>query len=59
LLYDVFWLLVSGGIGDSDDVEDGGLESGVRKFSYYMSFISMLFRFVVIGVFAKASVEFT
>jgi len=58
LLYDVFWLIVSGGIGDSDDIESAGLESGIRNFSYYMSFISMLSRFVIIGVFAKASVEF-
>ena len=46
-------------MGDKDDVEDGGVETPVRLFSYYISVISMLFRFVVIGVFAKASAEFT
>jgi hypothetical protein len=56
-LYDLFWLLFSGGsLGHLEDPESS--DHTVKVFSYYMSLVSMFFRVIVIGVFAKASADF-
>jgi len=57
--YDVLWLLMSAGSYNVEETgSDGGLEKSIRKFSLTMSVISVIFRFVVIFVFWKDSIDF-
>ena len=57
-VYDVLWLILRFGDLSGDDEEDGGMEATVRKFSLFMTIISLFFKIVMTFVFWMASMRF-
>ena len=55
---DFLYLFIFTSAADEDE-EDGGMEYTVRRFSRIFSYISFIFRFVVLIVFWKDSVDFS
>ena len=59
LFYDIFWLFIKSGEYHSElNVEDGGSETKVRRFSLYMSYFNFFFRIFMTLVFWKDSLDF-
>lgn len=59
LFYDIFWLFMKSGEYHSDiNLEDGGLETRVRRFSLYVSYFAFFFRIFMGLVFWKDSIDF-
>ena len=58
-VYDIVWLIMRfrDMSGDSTE-EDGGVESSVRKFSFFMTIISLVFKFIMTFVYWMASMRF-
>jgi len=57
-VYDVLWLILRFGDLSGEDEEDGGMEASVRKFSLFMTIISLFFKIVMTFVFWMASMRF-
>jgi hypothetical protein len=57
-VYDLVWLFLCGSELAGDDEEDGGMETSVRKFSLWMTIISLIFKVVMTFVFWMASLKF-
>ena len=57
-VYDFVYLFVLSST-EAEDEEDGGMEYSVRRFSRMFSYISLVFRVVVLVVFWKDSVDFS
>ncbi len=58
LFYDITWFSIRHSDLADDGKQDGGMETAVRKFSLYMSYISFFVRLIVIVIFWKASTDF-
>lgn len=59
LFYDVFWLFIKSGEYHTElNVEDGGTETKVRRFSLYISYFNFFFRIFMTLVFWKDSLDF-
>lgn len=57
-VYDILWLILRSGDLSGDDEEDGGMEASVRKFSLWMTIISLVFKAVMTFVYWMASLKF-
>jgi len=53
IVYDILWFCINNQLDD-----DGTPETGVKKFSYIMSFLSFFLRFAVFAVFFKIQIAF-
>ena len=56
-VWDFLYLFIFTSTADEDE-EDGGMEYNVRRFSRLFSYISFVFRIIVIIVYWKVSLEF-
>ena len=59
LIYDLLWFYHNHSDYLNEHKEDGGVEKGIRKFSLYVSWASFFWRFIVMFVFWKDSLDFT
>ena len=58
-VYDIVWLIMRFRDMSGDNVEeDGGVESSVRKFSFFMTIISLVFKVIMTFVYWMASMRF-
>lgn len=56
--YDFFYFFFLQGSAAAEDEEDGGAEYKLRRFTNLVSFISLLFKVIVIAIFWKDSIDF-
>jgi len=56
--YDLVWLWLRGADLAGEDDESGGVEAPVKKFSFVMTIISLIFKVVMTFVFWMASLKF-
>ena len=58
-IYDIVWFLTRYKEMSEDSSEaDGGVESSVRKFSFYMTIVSLIFKVIMTFVYWMASMRF-
>ena len=57
-VYDFLWLFIFDSSAAEEDEEDGGNEYKLRRFVRLISFISLIFKVIVVMVFWKDSLDF-
>ena len=57
-VYDFLWLFILSSSASDEDLEDGGSEYKLRRLTKFVSWISLLFKIIVVAVFWKASIDF-
>jgi len=57
-LYDLIWFLIIDASAADEDLEDGGAEYKIRRFTKFVSWIQLLFKLIVVAVYWKDSLDF-
>ena len=57
-MYDFLWFAIIDASSADEDLEDGGNEYKIRRFTKFVSWISLLFKLIVVAVFWKDSIDF-
>lgn len=57
-IFDLIWMILHTGSWWGNANHDGDVELGMRRFSIIMTYLSFIFRVIVILVFWKLSVDF-
>jgi hypothetical protein len=57
-IYDFTWFFLLDQSAADEDLEDGGNEWKIRRFVKLVTFITILFKIIVVALFWKVSLEF-
>jgi len=57
-VYDFVWFAIIDASAADEDLEDGGNEYKINRFVKFVSWISLLFKLIVVLVFWKDSIDF-
>lgn len=57
-VYDFIWFALIDSSAADEDLEDGGAEYKIRRFTKFVSWISLLFKLILVAVFWKDSIDF-